>query len=76
MCFLARKKTSLSYPEIGRVFWGRDHSTIVAAVKREQMRLDRKLLHPDNRTWEEWHAFLLREIDKAIEAATTVHLPN
>jgi chromosomal replication initiation ATPase DnaA len=76
VCFLARKKTGLSYPEIGRVFWGRDHSTILAAVKREQMRLDRQLRHSSNRTWGEWHAFLICEIDKAIEAAAPAHLPN
>ncbi len=31
---LARKYTELSYPELGRVFGGRDHSTVIHACKR------------------------------------------
>ncbi|MCO4760932.1 MAG: chromosomal replication initiator protein DnaA [Myxococcales bacterium] len=31
---LARKHTEASYPEIGRVFGGRDHSTVINACKR------------------------------------------
>lgn len=31
--FLARKHTSLSYPELGEFFGGRDHTTVLAAVR-------------------------------------------
>ena len=31
--FLAKNLTSLSYPEIGRQFGGRDHTTVMHAVK-------------------------------------------
>jgi len=31
---LARKHTESSYPEIGRMFGGRDHSTVISACKR------------------------------------------
>ena len=31
---LARKHTESSYPEIGRLFGGRDHSTVISACKR------------------------------------------
>lgn len=32
--FLCRKLTSMSYPEIGAEFGGRDHSTVISAVKK------------------------------------------
>jgi hypothetical protein len=32
--YLARKLTSMSYPEIGRRFGGRDHSTVISAVRK------------------------------------------
>jgi len=32
--WLARKMTSRSYPEIGRLFGGRDHSTVMHACRR------------------------------------------
>ena len=31
--FLAKNLTSLSYPDIGRQFGGRDHTTVMHAVK-------------------------------------------
>ena len=31
--YLAKNLTSLSYPEIGRQFGGRDHTTVMHAVK-------------------------------------------
>jgi chromosomal replication initiator protein len=43
--YLAKKLTSRSLPEIGRRFGGRDHSTVLHAVRKidEQMRGDEKL---------------------------------
>lgn len=43
--YLAKKLTSRSLPEIGRRFGGRDHSTVLHAVRKidEQMRSDEKL---------------------------------
>ena len=32
--FLTRKHTSLSYPDIGRAFGGRDHSTAIHACQK------------------------------------------
>jgi chromosomal replication initiator protein len=32
--FLCRQITSLSYPEIGAIFGGRDHSTVISAVRK------------------------------------------
>jgi chromosomal replication initiator protein len=32
--FLARRMTSMSYPEIGNRFGGKDHSTVISAVKK------------------------------------------
>ena len=43
--YLAKKLTSRSLPEIGRRFGGRDHSTVLHAVRKidEQIRTDEKL---------------------------------
>lgn len=32
--FLCRQMTTLSYPEIGALFGGRDHSTVISAVRK------------------------------------------
>jgi chromosomal replication initiator protein len=32
--WLARRLTSLSYPDIGRAFGGRDHSTVISACRK------------------------------------------
>jgi len=58
--FLIRKKTALSFPEIGKLFGGQDHSSVIAACRREQMRLDRGLgHHPSGLTWSAWHDHIL-----------------
>ena len=43
--YLAKKLTSRSLPEIGRRFGGRDHSTVLHAVRKidDLMRADEKL---------------------------------
>ena len=43
--YLAKKLTARSLPEIGRRFGGRDHSTVLHAVRKidEQMKGDEKL---------------------------------
>jgi chromosomal replication initiator protein len=37
--YLARKKTARSYPEIGKLFGGRDHSTVIHAYNRVRERI-------------------------------------
>jgi hypothetical protein len=65
--YLIRQKTSLSYPEIGKFFTGRHHTTIISAVNHEKGHLGRQLpKRSDGRTLQEWHAFLLVKIDAAI----------
>jgi chromosomal replication initiator protein len=32
--YLIRKKTSLSFPEIGSLFGGRDHSTVIYSINK------------------------------------------
>jgi chromosomal replication initiator protein len=43
--YLAKKMTSRSLPEIGRRFGGRDHSTVLHAVRKidEQIKTDDRL---------------------------------
>jgi len=43
--YLAKKLTQRSLPEIGRRFGGRDHSTVLHAVRKidEQMKTNEKL---------------------------------
>lgn len=41
--YLSRKLTSASYPEIGEKFGGKDHTTILHAVKKIEEALDRDL---------------------------------
>ena len=49
--YLAKKLTPRSLPEIGRVFGGRDHSTVIHAVRTiEAMRLDNPEMDADIRT--------------------------
>lgn len=49
--YLAKKLTPRSLPEIGRVFGGRDHSTVIHAVRTiEAMRLDNPEMDADIRS--------------------------
>ena len=46
--YLAKDLTSLSYPAIGRSFGGRDHTTVMHAVKKiEQLIAEDNHLHAD-----------------------------
>ena len=38
--FLCKALTSFSYPEIGKAFGGKDHSTVIHAVKKIESLLD------------------------------------
>jgi hypothetical protein len=76
MLFLARKKTQLSFPELGQRLAGRHHTTIIAACRREGERLKRKLpKRADGRTLAQWHAHLEQKIDALIEAGVVVRTP-
>jgi len=67
--FLIRQRTRLSYPEIARLF-NQDHSSVIAAVQREQLRLDRGLPHlPSGLTWSAWHTHILALLDQDIAGA-------
>ena len=43
--FLCKSLTSYSYPEIGKAFGGKDHTTIIHAVKKidSMIQIDQKL---------------------------------
>jgi chromosomal replication initiator protein len=43
--FLCKELTSYSYPEIGRAFGGKDHTTVIHAVKKieSMLEIDQKL---------------------------------
>lgn len=44
--FLCREKLGLSYPELGRIFGGRDHSTIIHGIRKiQQLRKTDKDMH-------------------------------
>ena len=44
--YICRRKLGLSYPELGRAFGGRDHSTVIHAVKKIRKLLDTdKVVH-------------------------------
>lgn len=44
--YLCRRRLGISYPELGRLFGGKDHSTVIHAVKKiENLRLTDKLTH-------------------------------
>jgi chromosomal replication initiator protein len=38
--YLARQLTTCSYPEIGERFGGKDHSTIIHAIKKIEKQMD------------------------------------
>lgn len=65
--FLIRQRTKLSFPEIGKLFGGQDHSSVLVAVRREQMRLDRQLAHAaSGMTWQAWHNHILALLDQEV----------
>ena len=65
--FLIRQRTKLSYSEIGKLFRGQDHSSVLVAVRREQMRLDRKLVHTaSGMSWYSWHDHILALLDQEV----------
>lgn len=69
--FLCKRFTSASFPEIGRRFGGRDHSTVVHAVRRVQTLVDAQLIDcgDDPQAWlvalreltgDDWRASLVK----------------
>lgn len=75
--YLIRQRTGLSFPEIGRLF-KQDHSSVLVAVRREQMRLDRRLTYPhSNLTWSAWHGHILALLDQELaELAAAAAAPK
>lgn len=44
--YICRRKLGLSYPELGRMFGGRDHTTVLHAIRKiEKMMLENKDVH-------------------------------
>jgi hypothetical protein len=76
--FLIRQRTSLSFPEIGRLFSGQNHSSVMAACRREKTRLDHGLVHhPSGLTWMAWHAHIGALLDQELaELAAEVVAPK
>lgn len=69
--FLIRKRTSLSFAEIGTLFGGQNHCSVMAACRREQLRLDRRLAHqPSSLTWSAWHDHIVALLDQEIARLT------
>jgi hypothetical protein len=64
--YLIRMNTQLSFPEIGRLFGGKDHSSIMSAVRREGLRLDRNLQRRDRLSLKEYHASILVKVQVKI----------
>ncbi len=62
--YVVRENTDLSVEQIGELFGARHHTTVVCAIRREKIRLQRHPIRHDGRTWPEWHAYLR---DKARE---------
>jgi chromosomal replication initiation ATPase DnaA len=65
--FLARTKTDLALEQLGEMFGARHHTTILSAVRREKVRLQRKPLRKDKRTWVEWHEYLYNKATAVTE---------
>lgn len=40
--YLVRQNTSKSMPEIGRIFGGRDHTTVLSSIRRHEQRIAKK----------------------------------
>jgi hypothetical protein len=69
LLYLARQRTGLSFPEIGRYF-KRHHTTIMGAVNNEKRRLERKLpIAPRGMLLSAWHEQLLGQLDVEIANA-------
>lgn len=66
--YLARTKTDLALEKLGELFGARHHTTILSAARRETVRLQRKPLRKDKRTWIEWHEYVYNK-------ATAVAVP-
>ena len=44
--YICRKKLGLSYPELGRAFGGRDHSTVIYAINKiKKLMVSNKSVH-------------------------------
>jgi chromosomal replication initiation ATPase DnaA len=76
--FLIRQRTKLSFPEIATLFGRQNHTSVMAAVRREQTRLDRNVPHAASQlTQTAWHAHLLALVDQElIERSAAASAPK
>jgi chromosomal replication initiation ATPase DnaA len=75
ICYLARQRTKLSLPQIGKKFFGRHHTTILSCVRNEEARLSRQLpLRSDGRTLKEWHELLLQLVNAELARLRAVEI--
>lgn len=66
--YLARTKTTLSFPDIGKIFGARNHATIISACNKEMMLLNRNALFRGKFPMKVWHEMVLAEVDRLTAA--------
>lgn len=75
--YLIRQKTGLSFAEIGKLFGGQNHASVMSAVAREKLRLERRAVHASGIAWEDWHKHVLALVDQdLVEAAAEAVAPK
>ena len=67
--YLARIHTDLTVEKIGALFGARHHTTITCCIRREKLRIARKVHRHDKRTWAEWHDYIYSKAVAADKAA-------
>lgn len=64
--YLARERTkasSVSWETLGVWFGARNHSTLIIAHRRVAQRLLHNPPRRDNRTWADWHKYILDSVE-------------
>jgi hypothetical protein len=69
--YFIRQLTELSSTEIGNLF-SHDHSTVLSAIKREKMRLERNIPCGLNLKWVDYHAGILKSIEAVLPKGSNI----